>query len=80
VLRELSPVAGSVVRTAESQGGQRGCFLKRLLRSYVEQGLGAASTRTGQKRSAATLPRLDGSLAIKGQQLSNAGLFDLLDP
>jgi hypothetical protein len=51
-----------------------------LLRSYVEQGLGAASTRTGQKRSAATLPRLDGSLAIKGQQLSNAGLFDLLDP
>ena len=36
--------------------------------------------RSELKRSAATLPRLDGSLAIKGQQLSNAGLFDLLDP
>jgi predicted DNA-binding ribbon-helix-helix protein len=44
--------------------------LKQLLRSYVEQGLGAA----------ATLPRLEGSLAIEGQQLSNAGLFDPLDP
>jgi hypothetical protein len=64
----------------KARAANEGVTLKRLLRSYVEQGLGSAATRTGQKRSAATLPRLDGSLAIKGQQLSNAGLFDLLDP
>ena len=63
-------------RAANSEG----VTLKQLLCSYVEQGLGAAATRAELKRSAATLPRLDGSLAIKGQQLSNAGLFDLLDP
>jgi hypothetical protein len=40
--------------------------LKQLLRSYVEQGLN-------------TLPRVEGPLAISGQQLSNAALFDLLD-
>ena len=40
--------------------------LKQLLRSYVEQGLN-------------TLPRVEGRLAISGQQLSNAALFDLLD-
>ena len=57
-----------------------GVTLKQLLPSYVEQGLGAAATRAELKRSAATLPRLEGSLAIEGQQLSNAGLFDLLDP
>lgn len=40
--------------------------LKQLLRSYVEQGLN-------------TLTRVEGRLAISGQQLSNAALFDLLD-
>lgn len=32
------------------------------------------------KRSALTLPRLEGPLAIEGEHLSNATLFDLLDP
>ena len=64
----------------KARAANEGVTLKQLLRSYVEQGLGAAATRSELKRSAATLPRLDGSLAIKGQQLSNAGLFDLLDP
>ena len=40
--------------------------LKQLLRSYVQQGLNAQ-------------PRVEGPLAISGQQLSNAALFDLLD-
>ncbi|MCX5955029.1 MAG: hypothetical protein NTW51_01160 [Cyanobacteria bacterium] len=31
-------------------------------------------------RSAATLPRLDGPVAIEDPQLSNAALFELLDP
>ncbi|MFM7085624.1 MAG: hypothetical protein ACKOXO_01315 [Cyanobium sp.] len=53
--------------------------LKLLLRSYVEQGLSATPTRPEQKRSAATLPRLDGALASEGIELSNATLFELLD-
>jgi hypothetical protein len=31
-------------------------------------------------RSAATLPRLDGPVAMEDHQLSNAALFELLDP
>lgn len=54
--------------------------LKQLLRSYVEQGLSAPPARAGQKRSAATLPRLEGALALEGHQLCNAGLAELLDP
>ena len=47
--------------------------LKQLLRSsYVEQRLSAAASRNDLTRSAATLPRLDGSLAIENHQLSNA--------
>ncbi len=54
--------------------------LKQLLRSYVEQGLSAAPDRAGLSRSAATLPRLEGALAMEDHQLSNAALFELLDP
>jgi hypothetical protein len=54
--------------------------LKQLLRSYVEQGLSAAPKRAGLTRSAATLPRLDGSLALEEHQLSNAALFERLEP
>ena len=53
--------------------------LKQLLHSYVEQGLNATTTHPGIKRSAQTLPRVEGPLAISGQQLSNAALFDHLD-
>ncbi|MCX5955043.1 MAG: hypothetical protein NTW51_01235 [Cyanobacteria bacterium] len=54
--------------------------LKQMLRSYVEQGLSAAPECARLTRSAATLPRLDGALAIADHQLSNAALFELLDP
>ena len=53
--------------------------LKQLLRSYVELGLNAASAGAGSQRSAHTLPRVEGPLAISGEHLSNATLFDLLD-
>ena len=53
--------------------------LKQLLHSYVERGLNATATHSGIKRSAQTLPRVEGPLAISGQQLSNAALFDHLD-
>ena len=53
--------------------------LKQLLHSYVEQGLNATATHLGIERSAQTLPRVEGPLAMSGQQLSNAALFDHLD-
>ena len=53
--------------------------LKQLLRSYVEQGLNPTPSGSVSKRSAHTLPRLDGPLAIASEHLSNAALFDLLD-
>lgn len=51
--------------------------LKQLLRSYVEQGLSTPPTDTQPPRSAASLPRLEGPLAVTSDQLSNAGLFEL---
>lgn len=54
--------------------------LKQLLRRYVEQGLSAAPKRSGLTRSATTLPRLEGPVAIEAHQLSNAALFELLEP
>ena len=53
--------------------------LKQLLHTYVEQGLNATATHSAIERSAQTLPRVEGPLAISGQQLSNAALFDHLD-
>ena len=53
--------------------------LKQLLRSYVEQGLNTTPSGSGSKRSAHTLPRLEGPLAIASEHLSNAALCDLLD-
>ncbi|MFM7285446.1 MAG: hypothetical protein ACKOPS_07600 [Cyanobium sp.] len=64
----------------KARAASEGVTLKRLLRSYVEQGLCSAPPGAGLKRSAATLPRLDGALTIEDHQLSNAGLFELLDP
>ena len=60
-------------------GGGRNWKARQLRHSYVEQGLSTMPERTAQKRSAQTLPRLEGLLALEGAQLSNAGLFELLD-
>ena len=64
----------------KARAGSERVTLKQLLRSYVEQGLSAAPERAGLTRSATTLPRLDGALAIEDHQLSNATLFEMLDP
>jgi hypothetical protein len=53
--------------------------LKQLPCSYVEQGHNAISTGSGSKRSTQTLLRVEGPLAIAGDQFSNAALFELLD-
>jgi len=49
--------------------------LKRLLRSYVEQGLNATPSGSGSKRSAHTLPRLEGALHYWEQQAAELVLF-----
>jgi hypothetical protein len=54
--------------------------LKQLLQHYVEQGLQSATAAPSVQRSAASLPRLDSPLVIPSEMLSNAGLFELLDP
>ena len=53
--------------------------LKQLLPSYVEQGLNATPSGSVSKRSANTLPRLEGPLAVASEHLSNVALFDLLE-
>ena len=54
--------------------------LKQLLQSYVEQGLSTTLPASLVARSAAALPRLEGPLAMASEQLSNASLFELLEP
>ncbi|MEB3156996.1 MAG: hypothetical protein VKO26_06125 [Cyanobacteriota bacterium] len=63
----------------KARAAMEGVTLKQLLRGYVEQGLSAAPARAELKRTAATLPRLEGALAIQHHQLSNAALFELLE-
>lgn len=46
----------------------------------MEQGLSAAPKRTGLTRSADTLPRLEGLVSVGHHHLSNAALFELLEP
>jgi hypothetical protein len=53
--------------------------LKRLLQASIDRGLAATSTCDGHKRCAAALPRLDGHLPLRADQLSKAGLFALLE-
>ena len=53
--------------------------LKQLLHTYVEQGLSAPPGGAQPARSASSLPRLEGPLAIASDQLSNAALFELID-
>jgi len=54
--------------------------LKQLLQSYVEKGLEAATHPTPSRRSASQLPKLEGRLAIDSSLVSNADLFELLEP
>jgi len=54
--------------------------LKQLLQHYVEKGLEAPTPSTAAQRSARQLPRLEGHLAIDSSRMSNAALFELLEP
>ena len=57
-----------------------GTTLKQLLRSFVEQGLEASERGAdGRPLRAGDLPRIDADLPLAPDQLSNAGLFALLE-
>ncbi|WP_094554573.1 hypothetical protein [Synechococcus sp. 1G10] len=64
----------------KSRAASERVTLKQLLQSFVEQGLSTAPPESPIPRSAATLPRLEGPLAMASEQLSNASLFELLEP
>ena len=49
------------------------------LLNALRRSLKATPAGSGSKRSAHALPRVEGPLAISGERLSNATLFDLLD-
>ncbi|WP_216904071.1 hypothetical protein [Synechococcus sp. CCY 9618] len=64
----------------KARAALEGTTLKQLLRSFVEQGLEATEREVaGRPRRAADLPRIDAHLALTPDQLSNAGLFALLE-
>jgi hypothetical protein len=54
--------------------------LKQLSRSFVEQGLAASDLQAaGRPGHAADRPRIDANPALRPDQLSNAGLFALME-
>ena len=63
----------------KAQAALEGVSLKRLLQAYVEQGLAATASGDSPQRPASALPRIDGPLPLRSDQLSNAGLFELLE-
>ncbi len=64
----------------KARAALEGTTLKQLLCSFVEQGLEAPGHgRDTPTRRAADLPRIDAELPLRPDQLSNAGLFALLE-
>lgn len=64
----------------KARAALEGTTLKQLLRSFVEQGLEASGCEgEGRPRRVADLPRIDADLPLRPDQLSNAGLFALLE-
>ena len=79
-MRTTLELPDSLFARLKARAASERVTLKQLLRSYVEQGLSAAPASTARKRSSSTLPRLVGALAVERNQLSNAALFELLEP
>ena len=64
----------------KARAALEGTTLKQLLRSFVEQGLEVAGPGgEARSRRAADLHRIDADLPLGPDQLSNAGLFALLE-
>lgn len=78
-MRTSLELPDSLFARLKARAAMEGLPMKVLLQRYVEDGLIASATGQGSNRSAEALPKLQArSLAIAPEQLSNAGLYDLL--
>lgn len=80
-MRTSLELPDSLFARLKARAATEGVSMKQLLQRYVEEGLIASATGQGNSRSADALPTLQPApLAIPAEQLSNAGLFSLLEP
>lgn len=80
-MRTSLELPDSLFARLKARAATEGVSMKQLLQRYVEDGLIASATAQGNSRSAEALPTLQPKpLAIATDQLSNAGLFGLLEP
>ena len=80
-MRTSLELPDSLFARLKARAATEGVPMKQLLQRYVEEGLIASATAQGSSRSVEALPTLPPKpLAIPPGQLSNAGLFSLLEP
>ena len=79
-MRTTLELPDSLFARLKARAASEQVTLKQLLQSYVEQGLQAPTESTPSRRSAEQLPKLEGRLAIDSSHVSNADLFELLEP
>ncbi|MEB3185146.1 MAG: hypothetical protein VKM97_04600 [Cyanobacteriota bacterium] len=80
-MRTSLELPDSLFARLKARAATEGVSMKQLLQRYVEAGLIASATVQGNSRCADALPTLQPTpLAIGAGQLSNAGLFSMLEP
>lgn len=80
-MRTSLELPDSLFARLKARAATEGVSMKQLLQRYVEDGLVAGAAPQGNSRNAEALPTLQPRpLAIPAEQLSNAGLFNLLEP
>ena len=79
-MRTTLELPDSLFARLKARAASEQVTLKQLLQSYVEQGLQTPTHATPARRSTSQLPRLAGRLAIDSSCVSNADLFELLEP
>jgi hypothetical protein len=79
-MRTSLELPDSLFARLKARAAMEGVPMKQLLHRYVEEGLIASASPSGSSRNAEALPTLQPKpLAILPEQLSNAGLFGLLE-
>ncbi|MEB3306549.1 MAG: hypothetical protein VKK98_00190 [Cyanobacteriota bacterium] len=80
-MRTSLELPDSLFARLKARAASEGVPMKQLLQRYLEEGLIASSAPQVGSRSAEALPTLPPRpLAVAPEQLSNAGLFNLLHP
>jgi len=80
-MRTSLELPDSLFARLKARAASEGVPMKQLLQRYLEEGLIASAVSQGGSRSAEALPTLPPRpLAIEPEQLSNAGLYSLLEP